>query len=502
MSSDKNDPWKLSKTGLPPEEDFEALLEASLASETAEGSHVAQGEIVRGTIVEMSKDTAFVALGGKTEAHIQLIELAGENGEVTVRVGDEIEAYVVGTHDGVQLSMALAKGARAAEELEVAHEAGIPVEGQVTATNKGGVEVMVGGLRAFCPVSQLDAHFVPDPTVFIGQTLKFLITRLEGGRRPNIVLSRRQLVEEELAEKAVETRKKIVEGARLKGHVRNVREFGAFVDLGGVEGLVHVSEMSWERVDNPEELVQIGDEVEVEVLSIDWDKDRISLSMRAARPDPWSDVEQRFQLGGNYAGRVVRLADYGAFVSLAPAIDGLIHVSELDWKRVNKPQEVVQVGDQITVRVLEIDAERRRISLSLKQASGEDPWTTAARKYPIGAVVDVTVEKVERFGVFVTLEPGLTGLIPASESNTESAGDLRRHFPVGGKVSASVLNVSPAERRLSMSVAAVYENRERAEVEAYQKGEQRRAKDRSSGGGSFGTFGDLLRGKLDDRDRK
>jgi small subunit ribosomal protein S1 len=300
-----------------------------------------------------------------------------------------------------------------------------------------------------------------------------------------------------------------VQGARLKGTVRNVRDFGAFVDLGGIDGLVHVSELSWERVENAADVLKPGDEVEVMVLSADWDKNRVALSMRACQADPWETAVERFPAGSTHEGKVQRLADYGAFVELMPGLDGLVHISELDWKRVTSASEVVSVGDRVQVRVLEVDPARKRIALSVKQASGVDPWLTAGERYHEGATVEGTVEKIEAFGVFVTVEPGLTALLPMSESGTERGSDLRRYFRPGQSVTAQVLSVSPEERRMSLSLSAAARSEERAEVESYQRrtAEPRRERKGGRGGegashgpapeaGGFGTFGDLLRGKL------
>ena len=494
-------------TGLPEEEDFEALFEAQQSREAAAGAQLEPGEVVRGTIIQIGRDAAFVDLGGKTEGYIGLEDLLDENGAPRVAVGQEIEAYVASVGgDGVKLSLALGKGSDALEELETAFQNRIPVEGRVAATNKGGVEVEVAGQRAFCPVGQLDLGFVADPTVFIGQSLRFVIQRLEGGRRPNIVLSRRSLLEEERAELARETRKKVVEGAILEGRVRNVRDFGAFVDLGGVDGLVHVSELAWERIEDPTRAVKEGDTVTVKVLKADWEHDRISLSIKAALPDPWDSGVKTIQPGAVLRGTIVRLADYGAFVELQPGLDGLIHVSELAWRRVRQPSDVVQVGDAVTVKVLEVDTERRRVGLSLKQVEGDDPWTTAAERYPVGATVEGTVEKTERFGIFVEIEPGLTALIPASETNTDRGSDVRRQFAHGQKVSAQVLTVQPDERRMSLSLSALVADSARADVETYQKAQReqapRAADGRGGGGATFGTLGDLLRSQLDKGNKK
>lgn len=490
----KNDTFDDATTGMP-EEDFATLFEQSQTEDAAAGVRLAPGEVVRGRIVAISGDMAFVDLGGKMEGQFSLAEL-GEDARDHVSVGDEVEAYVMSVGDGIQLSMALAKGARAVEQLETAYQARIPVDGRIIGVNKGGLEVTVAGQRAFCPKSQVDTGFVEDLALMVGETMRFVITRFDGGR--DIVLSRRALLETENADRAETTKKQIVEGAILRGRVRNVREFGAFIDLGGIDGLVHVSEISWERVSDPREVLKVGDEVQVRVLKADWEAGRISLSIKAALEDPWAGTVDRFREGETYPGKVMRLTEYGAFVELAPGLDGLVHVSELSWKRVRHPSEVVNAGDAVSVRVLGIDRARKRVSLSMKQVGG-DPWESVPGRFPTGAVVEGTIEKTEGFGVFVTLAPGITGLIPLSETNTERGTDLRRVFQPGKTISAKVLTVSPGDRRLTLSLKALREDGERRDMEEYrrsQRSEERGPESTGAGGGAgggFGTFGDLLK---------
>lgn len=484
--------------GGAPEEDFEALFEASQAvSEAAAGAAVTPGELVKGKVVSVGKDGVFVALGGKTEGHIELSELTPEDGgEPTVSEGDELEAYVISAGETVQLSLALAKSARTLEALATAYDAGIPVEGKVVGLNKGGVEVKLGGTRAFCPRSQLDRARVDFPADFVGQTLQFLITDFsENGR--NIVVSRRRLMEEEAAQMAEEARTRVVEGAELKGRVRNIRDFGVFVDLGGVDGLVHISELSWGRVENPAEVVSVGEEVTVRVLKADWERNRISLTMRSEDGDPWHTAVQEISAGATMTGKVARLTEYGAFVELRPGLDGLVHVSEISWDRVRNPSDLLSPGQEVTVKVLALDTERKRVSLSIRQVDS-DPWATARDRFPEGKVVEGEVEKIESFGVFVRLSPGIVGLIPVSESGTEKGSDLRRAFEPNTTVKAMVLSVNPEEHRLSLSVRALQETDERGAVEGYLRDQQRSTGSRKAEkGASFGTFGDLLRDKLD-----
>ena len=334
------------------------------------------GDKVSGRIVSFGDESAFVDLGGKSEGVIPLHELTDADGERTVSIGEEIEALVVGTgDDGVVLRVrgSVSRGPTAPAELAQAHAHGLPVEGTVTGVIKGGVEVTVAGVRAFCPISQLDDRFVADATSFVGQHLSFRITRLEEGRgRVNLVLSRRALLEEEKQARAAEVRATLAPGKVLRGTVTSLASYGAFVDLGGLEGLLHVSQLGHSRVAHPQDVLSVGQEIEVQVLEIKPDakgQERISLSRRSLVRDPWHDEVARLTPGTRRTGRVARLETFGAFVELAPGVDGLLHVSEMGGgKPIRHPREAVRPGDTIEVTVKSVDVERRRIALGLGEA--------------------------------------------------------------------------------------------------------------------------------------
>ncbi len=368
-----------------PEEDFAAALAAFEESRPQASAQARPkvGNKITGRIVSFSQDAAFVDLGIKSEGVIELAELTDEEGKVTAALGDTIEAMVsaIDSDTGsLILRVKPGQGAALREELRQAFENRLPVEGKVGAVNKGGVDVWVAGLRGFCPISQLERGFVEDASEFVGGKYLFRITRYEEdgrGRGPNIVLSRRSLLEEEARAKAEETRASLKEGAVVRGTVTSLASYGAFVDLGGLEGLLHVSEIDHARIAHPQEVLKVGQEVEVKILKIEAGEDpktgrpreRFSLSRKALAADPWQEASKRFPAGTVTQGTVVRVDTFGAFVELAPGLDGLLHISELATeKRIDHPREVVELGQSLEVRIKSVETDRRRISLSLSSS--------------------------------------------------------------------------------------------------------------------------------------
>ncbi len=369
--------------------DFGQIL-AEFEGDAPKSAAPAAGQKVKGKILSITEEWAFLDLGGKAEGRIAAADLKDAEGNLTVKEGDTLDATVTGTdpESGALLLRRKAggggKGKRAAAEVPAeirqAHEANLPVEGLVTGLNKGGAEVQVAGMRAFCPLSQLDLRYVENPQQFVGQKLLFKVNRLEegnrGGRGPNIVLSRRQLLEEEQQSRAAETREKLQVGAVLTGRVTSLTTYGAFIDLGGIEGMLHVSEIGHSRTTHPQDVFTVGQEVEVQVIKIEKGKDekrpeRISLSRRSLESDPWNDAAARFPEGTEATGKVMRLETFGAFVELAPGLEGLVHISEMGaGRRLNHAREAAQQGQEVQVRVLGVDTGRRRISLSMNGGSG------------------------------------------------------------------------------------------------------------------------------------
>lgn len=343
------------------------------------------GDVVTGAVISIGKDTVFIDAGGKAEGVLERSQVSDSDDKLLVKIGDKVEARVVADAGGVlTLRVKLGRGPEARAELQQAQELGIPVEGLVQEVVKGGVSVDVAGVRGFCPASQIDARFVEDLAVYVGQRLTFLITRYEPR---NLVLSRRALVEEENEKLAAETRKKLVPGAVLRGKVVGFKPFGAFVDIGGVEGMLHVSELGYARVERPEDVLSLGQEVDVAVLKIEAGErgrdgkttERISLSLKALASDPWRETTAQLGEGSRVRGTITRLQPFGAFVEIAPAVEGLVHISELGTgRRINHPKEVVSVGQAVEAVVLAIDHERRRLSLSLTDSKDASPEEVAA----------------------------------------------------------------------------------------------------------------------------
>ena len=394
---------------------FAEAFEASLNFKTP-----AQGELLRGQIVSISGDDAFVSYGGPSEAVMAAAELDG------LEVGDTVEGTVVRTAPDIRISRKLARGKASLDQLRQIYEARLPVEAKVAARNKGGFDVNIGGLRAFCPLSQIALGKIDNPDAFIGQSFEFRVTELsDDGRR--IVVSRAALLKEQNAAKAEETRKAIVPGAELTGTVKTLTPFGAFIDLGGIDGLLHVSEMSRRRVTDPKEFVSVGQQVRVKVINVENDGKRISLSMKDQEPDPWADVADRYPVGSGFSGTIVRSTDFGLFVELEPGIDGLVHFSQLPFG-VKQGDPSIAIGSHVTGWVREVDPSKKRLSLSLREVAVSDPWENVGQRYPVGKVVEATVDHGGAPGIFVQLEPGLTGLIPNSEITVPPAPTRRRHF--------------------------------------------------------------------------
>ena len=443
-----------------PPEDFASLLARAEAGPVLE-----VGQVVKGRVILVGDENVFVDVGAKGEAWIERGELTDEDGRLRVGVGDEVEATVVSTGDEVRLSFKLRQGAHARESLALAASSGLPVEGRVAAVIKGGYEVTVAGLRAFCPFSQMDLRRVETAEDFVGRVLEFRITTY-GERGRNIVLSRRQLLQERAAQQAEETWQKLIPGAILSGTVAALTDFGAFVDLGGVQGLVPVSEVSHSRVARPSDRLRVGEQVTVKVLRVDGEKKKVSLSLKALEGDPWVAVPGRLRERQVVRGRAVRATEFGVFVELLPGVDGLLHTSEIPRSRQGAIREGTASGAELSVMVVSIDMEKKRIALALAPddvAPGAQVESTLA----VGSVLTGTVERVEPFGVFVRLGPGQTGLIPNAELGAARGTDARKMFPSGSEVKVIVLAIEEGGRRIRLSREKALAHEEHAETEAY-----------------------------------
>ncbi len=484
-------------------DDFAAMLDASGADQIKRERYEV-GDVVEGTVVSIGERFLFVDLGGPSEGVADRGQYVDKEGNLTVNVGETLEFYVVGFQDGIQLGKELGGDQAGLDALAIAHETGVPVSGKVTGTNKGGFEVSINGVDAFCPISQIELGFTEDPTVHVGQVYTFEVSEFrEGGR--TIVLSRQALLEKERAQRREETLEKLKIGEEIEGVVTRVAEFGAFVDIGGIEGLVHVSELSHIYFDDPNDVVKVGDHVKAQVMSVDEDPKRpgalrIGLSVKEAQEDPWMEVNEKFAIGERVEGTVVRIAPFGAFVEIAPGIDGLVHVSEMSWKKhVATPGDVVDVGESVVVEIQDIDVMRRRISLSMKGAE-EDPWNGIEDRYLTGMEVTGTVANVEDFGAFVDIEEGVTALLPRGEMGLSSDTTPHRKYRQGQEVTARVLNVEPTRRRMALTLKEADEIEARPAMKssgpAPKKGAPRTFRDEAlDKPGSFGTLGDLLKAR-------
>ena len=497
---------------VPEHQSFSEMFEE--AEKDKKGSSAARrmprvGEKVTGKIFQLGADTAFVSIGGRSEAMIDLNEPKDEEGILRLGVGDEVEAHVIQSGaKGIVLSRQLGKGSATFGLLSEAQRSGMPVEGMVLAAKKGGLEVAIGDIRAFCPVSQIDTRFVEKPEQFVGEKLLFKV--IEAAER-NVVLSRRAVLEEESKKKAQETRKSLEPGKVLRGKVVGVRDFGAFVDLGGVEGMIPVSEISHVRIGHPSEVVKVGDEVEVEVLRVEAaqpsspdkakHKERITLSMRARQEDPFQAAIRELKEGERVKGKVVRLQPFGAFVELRPGVDGLIHVSAMSERRIAHPRDVLQVNQEVEVQIEKLDPAEKRIGLRLVkdgEVVGGDMATRAAEQAEaeraprpkVGQVVTAKVDRIEPFGVFVKWTGG-KGLIRASESGTQRGTDLKKAFSIDQEVKAAITEID-ASGKINLSITEAERAEERAAMSEWTKSQK------PAGGGTkgFGTLGDLLKQKL------
>ena len=442
-------------------EDFATLFARESARQVLE-----VGQVVKGRVIQITAESVFVDVGGKGEAWIERAELTNDEGQLRVAVGDEVEATVVSAGDEVRLSHKLRQGAQARQALAVAAQTGIPVEGKVAGVIKGGYEVTVGGLRAFCPLSQMDMRRSETPDEYVGRVLEFRVTTF-GDNGRNLVLSRRRLLEERAAEAAEETRKKLLPGAVLTGTVSSLADFGAFVDLGGVQGLVPISEISHARVNRPGDRLSLGESVTVKVLRVDPEKGRISLSLKALEGDPWAAVAGRLRERQILRARAVRATDFGVFVELLPGVDGLLHISEIPRSRQGAIREATTAGGaELTVMIVGIDREKRRIALALAP-EGAEPGEEMESSVQVGAVLTGTVERLESFGIIARLGPGQTGLVPLAEIGLPRGADLRKSFPVGATIKVLVLTIEEGGRRIRLSHAQALAREERAETQAY-----------------------------------
>ena len=425
------------------------------------------GDIVNGRVLSISKDYVVVDIGYKSEGQIPISEFRDAEGEVTVSEGDIVEVYVDQADEDddalVELSKDKAEKLRIWDQISLACERDELVTGKIVARVKGGLSVDIG-VKAFLPGSQVDIRPIRNLEKFINQEFEFKVIKFNK-RRGNIVLSRRVLLEKERASLKAKTLKLLEEGAVLKGTVKNITEYGAFVDLGGIDGLLHITDMSWGRVNHPSEMVQVGDEIEVKVLKFNPETERVSLGLKQISEDPWIHAESRYRVGDRVAGKVVSLTDYGAFVELEEGIEGLIHISEMSWtKRVKHPSKMVAIGDTVEAIVLDIDSKNKRISLGMKQIE-PNPWTLLHERYPVGTRILGKIRNITDFGIFIGIEEGIDGLVHISDlSWTQKIKHPSELFKKGDEVEAVVLNIDVENERFSLGIKQLTPDAWEAEI--------------------------------------
>ena len=437
-------------------ENFAQLFEESLQElETRPGS------IVKGTVVSIDKDIVLVDAGLKSESAIPADQFKNAEGELEIAIGDEVDVALDAVEDGFGetiLSREKAKRHEAWVELEKAYDDKVTIKGVINGKVKGGFTVEVNSVRAFLPGSLVDVRPVRDTTHLEGKELEFKVIKLDA-KRNNVVVSRRAVIEAESSQERETLLANLEEGHEIKGIVKNLTDYGAFVDLGGVDGLLHITDMAWKRVKHPSEIVNVGDEINVKVLKFDKEKQRVSLGMKQMGNDPWQEIASRYPEGTKINGQVTNLTDYGCFVEIEDGVEGLVHVSEMDWTNKNiHPSKVVNLGDTVDVMVLEIDEERRRISLGLKQCIA-NPWETFAESHEKGDKVSGKIKSITDFGIFIGLDGGIDGLVHLSDISWNKSGeDAVRDYKKGDEISAVVLQVDPERERISLGVKQIEED--------------------------------------------
>jgi len=431
-------------------ESFAQLFEESLAN-----TQMRPGAIITGKVVHVDNDVVIVNAGLKSEGVIPVEQFKDEHGDINVNVGDEVEVALDAVEDGfgeTRLSREKAKRAESWNRLEKAHEAGETVSGMIVDKVKGGFTVDLKDVRAFLPGSLVDVRPVRDTTYLEGKELEFKVIKLDR-KRNNVVVSRRAVVESETSEERQALIESMKEGTVVKGIVKNLTDYGAFVDLGGIDGLLHITDMAWKRVKHPSEIVNVGDEIEVMVLKFDKERMRVSLGLKQMGNDPWVDIARRYPESTRIFGKVTNIADYGAFVEIEDGVEGLVHVSEMDWTNKNiHPSKVVQVGDEVEVMVLDIDEERRRISLGMKQCQ-PNPWDEFAATRNKGDKVVGKIKSITDFGIFVGLDGGIDGLVHLSDISWNISGEEAvRNYKKGDEIETVVLSVDPERERISLGI--------------------------------------------------
>ncbi len=446
---------------------------AELFEESLNETQMRPGSIVTGTVVSVGSDVVVVNAGLKSEGMIPVDQFRNDEGEIEVAVGDQVDVALEAVEDGfgaTRLSREKAKRAESWTRLEKAHDADETVTGRIIDKVKGGFTVELQDIRAFLPGSLVDVRPVRDTAYLEGKDLEFKVIKLDR-KRNNVVVSRRAVVETESSEEREALLANLQDGQVVKGIVKNLTDYGAFVDLGGIDGLLHITDMAWKRVKHPNEIVNVGDEIDVKVLKFDRERNRVSLGLKQLGEDPWEDITRRYPEGTRLFGKVTNLTDYGCFVEIEEGVEGLVHVSEMDWTNKNiHPSKVVQLGDEVEVMVLDIDAERRRISLGMKQCQA-NPWEEFASTHNKGDKVSGNIKSITDFGIFIGLDGGIDGLVHLSDISWNEAGEEAVHgFKKGDEVEAVILAIDPERERISLGIKQMEQDPVSDFVGAHQKG--------------------------------
>jgi small subunit ribosomal protein S1 len=437
-------------SAIPATESFAALFEESLARQ-----EMRLGEVITAEVVRIDQNWVVVNAGLKSESYVAVEEFLNDQGDLEVKEGDFVQVAIEQLENGygeTRLSRDRAKRVAAWNNLEEALNAGTLVSGTITGKVKGGLTVMTNGVRAFLPGSLVDMRPVKDTTPYEGKTMEFKVIKLDR-RRNNVVVSRRAVLEETMGEERGKLLETLKEGAIVKGIVKNITDYGAFVDLGGIDGLLHITDLAWRRVRHPTEVVAVGDEVTAKILKFDQEKNRVSLGMKQLGDDPWVGISRRYPQSTRLFGKVTNLTDYGAFVEIEQGIEGLVHVSEMDWTNKNvNPGKVVQLGDEVEVMILEIDEDRRRISLGMKQCMA-NPWDDFSMNHKKGDKVHGAIKSITDFGIFIGLPGGIDGLVHLSDLSWSATGEEAiRNFKKGDEVEAVVLAIDVEKERISLGI--------------------------------------------------
>ena len=449
-------------------EDFSTLLEESISK-----LQVKAGTIINGTVIDVKKDLVIVSAGLKSEGMIPIDQFIGFDGKIEVQEGDTVEVTVDAIEDGfgeTKLSREKAKKARAWVSLSEAYEEKKILEGRITGKVKGGFTVDLADIKAFLPGSLVDVRPVRETTYLEGKDLEFIVIKIDK-KRNNVVVSRKAVLETENSEERDELISNLEEGSIVKGIVKNITDYGAFLDLGGVDGLLHITDMAWKRVKHPSELINVGDEIDVKVLKFDKEKTRVSLGLKQLNEDPWFEISKAHPEGSKLKGKITNIADYGCFVEIQNGVEGLVHVSEMDWTNKNaNPEKLVNIGQEIEVMILDIDPERRRISLGIKQCQ-PNPWAKFIESHEIGEIITGKIKSITDFGIFIGLDDGIDGLVHLSDLSWTESGDVAvRNYKKGDDLKTTLISADIERERISLGVKQLTVNKFQEYVQENPKG--------------------------------